>query len=276
SAFTFGESQPYWLDYGGIDGFRAVGPVGAVGGSNFGPQGPGVSGWCYPQPEQKAAPATRRTAPSGNHYLQLKLDGEEPERATMVAANAAVTDVNRQSFASNLELLVHPASLYVGIRSTRQYVREGEPFDVDVIVTDIDGHAVPGRKFTITASRVESRFENGTWVDTDVDPQHCDATSSTKPVSCSIKAGIGGQSKISAVVVDDAGGHNRSEFTRWVSGADTVPTRDVQQESATVVPDHDTYRPGDTAHLLVIAPFASGRGLLTVSANHSAQTHPFA
>src|SRR5205814_216109 len=81
---------------------------------------------------------------------------------------------------------------------------------------------------------------------------------STKPVSCSIKAGSGGQYKISAVVVDDAGGHNRSEFTRWVSGAGTVPTRDVQQDSATIVPDHDTYRPGDTAHLLVIAPFASG------------------
>jgi len=63
-----------------------------------------------------------------------------------------------------LELLVHPASLYVGIRSTRQYVRAGEPLDIDAIVTDIDGHAVPGRKFTITASRVESRFENGTFV----------------------------------------------------------------------------------------------------------------
>src|SRR5438034_215700 len=34
--------------------------------------------------------------------------------------------------------------------------------------------------------------------------------------------------------------------------------------------------PGDTAHLLVIAPFASGRGLLTVLANNAAQTHAFA
>ena len=63
----------------------------------------------------------------------------------MVSANASVTDVNRQSFASNLELLVHPSTLYVGIRSTRQYVREGEPIDVEAIVTDIDGKAVAGR-----------------------------------------------------------------------------------------------------------------------------------
>ena len=37
----------------------------------------------------------------------------------MVSANASVTDVNRQSFASNLELLVHPSTLYVGIRKAR-------------------------------------------------------------------------------------------------------------------------------------------------------------
>ena len=76
----------------------------------------------------------------------------------MVSANASVTDVNRQSFASNLELLVHPSTLYVGIRSTRQFVREGEPIDVEAIVTDIDGKPVAGRSFTITAAgRVEVR-----------------------------------------------------------------------------------------------------------------------
>ena len=193
----------------------------------------------------------------------------------MVSANASVTDVNRQSFASNLELLVHPSTLYVGIRSTRQFVREGEPIDVEAIVTDIDGKPVPGRSFTITAARVESKFVNGTWVDTDVDPKHCVVTSSSKPVSCAIKAGVGGQYKITAVVADDAGGRNRSEFTRWVSGAETVPTRDVQQESATVVPNQEHYRPGDTAQLLVVAPFAKANGLLTVSANGTMRTQHF-
>ena len=116
---------------------------------------------------------------------------------------------------------------------------------------------------------------NGAWVETDVDPKHCNVTSSTKPVSCSIKAGAGGQYKISAVVTDDAGGRNRSELTRWVSGADTVPTRNVAQESATVIPNQDTYHPGDVAQLLVVAPFAKGNGLLTVSANNTTQTQNF-
>ena len=265
SPFTFGEVKPYWLDGIGLGDFG--GPIGVSRG--------GAQPCCFGQPEQKAKTYTGHTDTTGTHYLQLNFDGEKPDLPIMVSANASVTDVNRQSFASNLELLVHPSTLYVGIRSTRQFVREGEPLDVEAIVTDIDGKAVPGRSFTITAARVESRFVNGTWVDTDVDPKHCEVKSSTKPVSCAIEAGTGGQYKITAVVTDDAGGRNRSEFTRWVSGAETVPTRDVEQESATVVPNQEHYRPGDTADLLVVAPFAKANGLLTVSANATLRVQHF-
>ena len=42
-------------------------------------------------------------------------------------------------------MLVHPADLYVGLRSDRTFVDKGEPLDIDVVVTDIDGNAVAGR-----------------------------------------------------------------------------------------------------------------------------------
>ena len=273
SDFSFGISTPYWLDDEGPGAFGpadGIGPV-DIGGGPVGFGGGIASPCCGPQPDQKTATFTGHTDQTGNHYLQLNFDGEKPDLPLMVSANVSVTNVNRQSFASNLELLVHPSSLYVGLQSTQQYVREGDPIDVDAIVTDIDGNAVSGRSFTITAARVESKFVNGTFVDTDVDPQHCEVTSSTKPVSCSIKTGVAGQYKISAVITDDAGGRNLSEITRWVSGADTVPTRNVEQQSATVIPNETTYHPGDVAELLVIAPFASGDGLLTVSANGAAR-----
>ncbi|HEV7524916.1 MAG TPA: alpha-2-macroglobulin family protein, partial [Acidimicrobiia bacterium] len=272
SQFAFGETKPYWLD--GFAGLRNGGPI-SLGGGPIAPGGDTTGGCCFPQPDQKAVTYTGSTDPTGTHYLQLNFDGQKPDLPVMVSANASVTDVNRQSYASNLELLVHPSSLYVGIRSTRQFVREGEPIDVEAIVTNIDGTVVAGRTFTITATRVESTFVNGAWVETDVDPKKCEVKSSTKPVSCSITAGVAGQYKISAVVTDDAGGRNRSELTRWVSGAETVPTRGVDQQSATVVPDKDTYRPGDTAQLLVVAPFESANGLLSVSANGATRTEHF-
>lgn len=265
SSFTFGEWRPYWLeDFGGR---------GLVDDSAADYEGDIC---CGPPVEENQATYAGRTDSTGTHYLQLDFEGEKPDLPITVAANAAVEDVNRQSYASNLELLVHPATLYVGVRSSRQFVREGEPLDIEAIVTDIDGAAVGGRTFTITAARMVSKFENGEWVETEVDPRQCEATSSTEPVSCSIETGVGGEYKVTATVDDDAGGRNRSELTRWVSGAEAVPTRNVEQQQATVVPDEDRYRPGDTAELLVIAPFADGHGLLSIAANGTTTTQRFA
>ena len=178
------------------------------------------------------------TDATGTHYLQLNFDGEKPDLPVMVSANASVTDVNRQSFASNLELLVHPSTLYVGIRSTRQFVREGEPIDVEAIVTDIDGkrRRRPHVHDHRDAGRVHVRERHVGRHRRRSQALRRDVVDEAGVVFRS-RPGIGGQYKISAVVADDAGGKNRSEFTRWVSGAETVPTRDVEQESATVVPE---------------------------------------
>ena len=77
-------------------------------------------------------------------------------------------------------------------------------------------------------------------------------TSSSKPVSCSIKAGVGGQYKITAVVTDDAGGQepqrDHALGERCRRGARRATS---SRKRATVVPDKEHYRPGDTAQLLV-------------------------
>jgi uncharacterized protein YfaS (alpha-2-macroglobulin family) len=263
--FTFGEWRPPWIeDYGfGDVGVRFAGDL-------------SIDPCCGPLPdEERHTTYTGRTDATGTHYLQIDFEGDTPDLPVTVSANAAVEDVNRQSFASNLELLVHPASLYVGVRSTRQFVREGENLEVEAIVTDIDGAAVAGRPFTVTVARVVERFEAGEWVEEEVDPQGCELTSSTEPVTCSVRAATGGQYKVTAVVADDAGGRNRSELVRWVSGAEAVPSRQVEQEQATVVPDRESYAPGDTAELLVIAPFGHGEGLLTITANGGTATRRF-
>jgi uncharacterized protein YfaS (alpha-2-macroglobulin family) len=275
SDFGFGVVQPYWFD----DVLRsgAFAANGAISRPSVldGGRAIGIGPCCPPQPQQKAVTYKGVTDANGTHYLQLDFNGETPDLPITVSANASVTDVNRQSFASNIDVLVHPSTLYVGIRSARQFVREGEPIVVDAIVTDINGKPVVGRAVAVTVARVDNEFVNGQEKETDVDPKHCSVTSSSKPESCSVIAGISGQYKITAIVKDDAGGRNRSEITRWVSGADTVPSRTVEQETATVIPDHDLYHPGDTAQLLVMAPFANAEGLMTIAANNTTTTQRF-
>ncbi|HBF41699.1 MAG TPA: hypothetical protein DDW19_08040, partial [Anaerolineaceae bacterium] len=52
-----------------------------------------------------------------------------------------------------------------------------------------------------------------------------------------------------------------------MSGAQHPPSRTVEQEEVTLVPDRESYEPGDTAQILVQSPFSPAEGLLTVSRN---------
>ncbi len=240
--FTFGEWQPWWFyDFG------------------------------YPGPngESKTETFTGKTDASGTHYLDLdfKPNGEpaqNPEPKSVVA-QATVMDVNRQAWSSTTTLLVHPADVYVGIRSDRYFVGRGTPLKVDFIVTDLDGNAVAGRLVEITAGRLEWKIKNGNWSEEVVDEQTCALPSQMEPAACSFETPLGGSYRITAIVTDDQGRKNQSRFTRWVAGGQEPASRKLEQEQVTLIPDKETYQPGDTAQILVQSPFTPAEGLLTVS-----------
>ena len=190
-------------------------------------------------------------------------------------ANAAVQDVNRQVIAGTTDLLVHPADLYVGLGGTDTFVRQGEDLTIDVIVTDIDGVAVAGRPVDVVAGRTTGRFVDGEWTEELLDTTTCTVTSATEPAPCTLTPPAGGTYRITATVTDDAGRVSRSETTRWVSGAEAIPSRTVGGETLTVVPDAEEYRPGQTAQLLVQAPFATGTGLIVTDRGPVTSTATF-
>ncbi len=73
----------------------------------------------------KSRPSAGLTDASGNHYLRLDFEAAETLRPHSVLAEATVMDVNRQAWAATTSLLVHPADLYVGLRSERTFVERG-------------------------------------------------------------------------------------------------------------------------------------------------------
>ena len=182
-----------------------------------------------------------------------------------ITANASVMDVNRQAWASTATLLVHPADLYVGLRSDRYFVSRGTPLKVDVIVTDLDGAPVIDRPVEVRAARLEWKVRGDHWQEEEVDVQTCTVGSSSEPVTCTFETPIGGTVRITAAVTDLQGRRNQSQITRWVSGGELPPARKVEQEQVTLIPDKETYQPGEMAQILVQAPFSQGEGLLTVS-----------
>jgi len=250
SDFTFGVWRPWWY---------------------FGDHWPGDP-WGEFEPETLSG----ITDAGGSHVLRIDFEGDADHLPSTVTAQAEVLDVNRQQWASSTDLLVHSARLYVGLRTDRTFLRAGDGLEVEAVVVDIDGNAVPGRPFEIAVGRIVSQFTDGEWVEEAVDEQTCETASAEAPVSCDFAAAIGGRYRIDARVADDSGRLNRSELTRWVAGgADSVPSRGVELEAVELIPDAEAYEAGDTAELLVVSPFESATGLLTIAHNRIIETRTF-
>jgi uncharacterized protein YfaS (alpha-2-macroglobulin family) len=215
------------------------------------------------------------TDASGNHYLRLDFEQTDTSRPFSVLAEATVMDVNRQAWAATTSLLVHPAELYVGLRSERTFVERGKPLDIEIIVTDLDGVAVPDRRVEVRAARMEWKYRQGAWREEAVDVQECIVGSTLEPVSCTFETSVGGKYQITAAVTDVAGRQNQSQFTRWVSGGQRPPARKVELETVTLIPDKESYQPGDMAQILVQSPFSPAEGLLTVGRSGLLYTERF-
>ncbi len=204
------------------------------------------------------------TDAAGLHHLRIDFEAVDPPRPMSVKAEATVMDVNRQAWTAGATILVHPAMLYVGLRTERYFVPRGEPLKVDAIVVGLDGTPIPGRAIALRAARLEWKFKDGSWQEVEVGPQECTVQSAEKPVRCTFETPEGGAYRISATITDAQGRKNRTEITRWVSGGQRPPARRVEQEEVTLIPARKEYQPGDTAEILVQAPFYPAEGLLTV------------
>ncbi len=258
--FTFGTWTPWWGRFS--DGEYYGGRGGYYGGSSQSFKGV--------------------TDASGKHLLKVDFESVKPPRPYSITAASSVQDVNRQTWSSTTSLLVHPASLYVGIKTPRTFVQKGEKIAVESIVSDIDGNLVKDRDVEIKAVLKDWQFDKGAWKEVTVDEQTCPIKSLSEPGAvatgfpkCEFIAKNGGRYTITATVMDERERFNESEFTVWVPGGKTPPKRNVEQEEVQIIPSKKDFAPGDVAELLVIAPFTPAEGVLTLRRDGLVKTERF-
>ncbi|MDT4897799.1 MAG: alpha-2-macroglobulin [Acidobacteriota bacterium] len=215
------------------------------------------------------------TDASGKHRLRIDFDAVRPPRASNVTAQASVTDVNRQQWTSTTNLLVHPADLYVGLRSARTFVQQGEPLVVEAIVTDLEGVAVKNREIKMRAVMLDWVYEKGEWKQKETNPQDCTVKSATDVVKCTFTPKLGGMYRVTARIQDDRERPNESALTLWVAGGKQPPKRDVEQEAVEMIPDRKEYKAGETAEILVQSPFYPAEGVLTLRRSGILKTERF-
>lgn len=232
--FTFGQWEPWWVS-------------------------------SYRRDDACTETFTSRTDATGRHHLLIDFLSADTPRPHSVKAEASVSDVNRQQWSAATTLLVHPANLYVGLRADRMFVQPGEALTGQAIVTDIDGTAVAGREIRMRVARLDGLYQKNEWVEQETDAQEFIIASGTGAVPFHLEAKPGGAYRLTATIIDDQARASQSEIQMWVAGGRAMPSAGaVEQEEVSLIPDRKEYHAGDTAELLVQAPFYPAEGVMTL------------
>lgn len=205
-----------------------------------------------------------RTDATGKHRLRIDFDSVKPARPSTVTAQATVQDVNRQTWTSIATMLIHPANLYVGLKSDKLFVQQGEPLVVQSIVTDLDGKAIANREVKMHAVLLDWKQVQGEWKAVESNPQDCVIKSANDAANCTFTAKEGGTYRVVATIHDDNERANESELTLWVAGGKLPPDRSVEADKVELIPDRKEYKNGDTAQILIQAPFYPAEAAMTL------------
>ncbi len=216
-----------------------------------------------------------RTGADGKQHLHIDFDAVSPARPQTVKAEAKVTDVNRQQWSASSTLLVHPSSLYVGLRADRTFVQQGEALTGQAIVTDLDGKAVAGRSIKLRAVLLDWVYKKGEWSEEETNAQEFTLTSSNDAVPFRLETKSGGTYRLTATIQDEQERRNESEMQMWVAGGKLPQSKEVEQAEVQLIPNQREFHAGDTAELLVQAPFFPAEGVLTLRRSGIVETQPF-
>lgn len=210
----------------------------------------------------------------GDRELTLTIPARTSGATSRVVLAAAVTDVNRQVVGTTVATVVHPAAFYLAakVQGSEWFWRTGAAQRIAVRAVRPDGSArsdvrVTGRLIRREWHRVRRERDGiaemvGEMVIDTVGT--CQATIGAEPAACTLTPTGGGVHTIEFRATDEAGRAAVTSFTRWVAGRDFVPWNDESQFKMELFADRERYAVGDTAELLVAAPFTDAEAWLTV------------
>jgi uncharacterized protein YfaS (alpha-2-macroglobulin family) len=212
----------------------------------FGPWRP--RWWRWFQPEDDVwIESQSQTDSRGRASVTLEfLDGEK-EQTLQVETTAVVTDLNHQQWTDSCRALLHSSSVCIGIRTSDLLLAPGRPFLIQVLVTDLGGQAVAGRRVEVSYGDQVHRIQSG-----------------EEPAEVQFEQDGGGYHLVSARVWDTEERVSCSTLPLWTWGrACSRP----DTEEVVVVLDKQSYGPGEVAQLLVLSPFAQATGVLRVGSD---------
>jgi uncharacterized protein YfaS (alpha-2-macroglobulin family) len=201
--------------------------------------------------------------------LETPLDSGLPYAYTL---EADVEDVSRQHIANRASLTVHPAPWYVGVRRPPYFQEQKNGLKTEIVTIGLDGTAVAGVPVEVTLTRVQwvsvRRAEGNGFYAWDTERKEVPAgkwtiTTAADPVPLDAPLATGGYFLLEATGRDASG---RSAVTRtsfYVLGDGYTAWARFDHNRIELVPERQTYKPGDTARIMIQSPWEQATALVT-------------
>lgn len=229
-------------------------------GYNFGSWSPWWGDESTDEGRDNSTTQEARTDSQGKCQLKVDFLSVDPPQPHNLTAQATVQDVNRQTWTAETSVLVHPAAVYVGLMSETTFVQKGKPLKVSLVVTDLDGRVLAGKPVHLRCYR-QQWDDQGQLLEAEVQERVLD--SAAEPMALEFPASQSGSYKVEARVRDQDNRANACDLTLWVAGQAPKPSTRVEQEQVSLIPGKREYQAGETAEVLVQAPFAPAELLVT-------------
>lgn len=184
-----------------------------------------------------------------------------------------VEDVSRQHIANRTSVVLHPAPWYIGLKRPIGFVNASKGAVVDVLAAGLNGATVPGVTIKVELLRVQftsvRRAEGQGFYTWETERKEIPAgdwtiTTTSAGLPLTMATPEGGMYELRATATDSAGRTARTDLSFYVLGNGYTAWERYDHNRIELTPEHKTWKPGDTARVMIKSPWESATALLTI------------
>ena len=219
-----------------------------------------------------------KTGAQGDFSFSVPADVASDRTSQSFTLEADVADQNGQVVGAFTAVHVHKGQFYIGLRPDDYVAAAGADAKISVVTIDPDSKtagtvpmkvSVFERKWRSVRERDADGQQHFQSDHDDTLVQTIDVTTAADGTgSFSFTPRHSGEYYVLSEAKDAAGNTVVSATSVWASSGEYASWRVGNDDTITLIADRDSYKPGDTARILVPAPFTASRGLVTQERGH--------
>jgi hypothetical protein len=261
-----------WAVYGSTYQFRTAGV-----GYSFGDYDEGY--WYWGRADQGYNPPVHSqgegfTDDQGRLSFELPIDLTQSKTGQLLSIEASLEESNGQQVTGRTVVLAHKTDLYLGVRSLSYVADPEEAQQVEVIALSPFKESLPN--VPVTAQLIQRRWDSvqrqtasgSTYWENAITEEVLETQELTTgpdgKAIVKVTPPAGGTYKVLVTALDGLGNEAQSSTYFWAWGRGYINWGVPNNDRIPLVADKQEYEPGDTAKILVAAPFDDYLALITV------------